>query len=325
MAGIVALALVAPALADPLPRIVVPITQHVARDAIFYAIPVLVDGVEVDAYIDTGSMGLQVAASALKTSDVETSGRPASTVFADGVSISGYATWAIVSIGGLSESVPLRVIQKVGCAGEQPKCRARGHSAPSQLWAGLNAIIGLNPVPTDVRIHNVNPLEAIGASWLIILPKPGASQPGQLILNPDADDLAGFTNYPAGIEGAEGSPRDNPLPGCLKDRDNGQSYCRHIVLDSGTSAILVPDPALKSEHFWPLGTHVTLSFDKPGGGTLSHSFVIGPPSLSTRVVLGPFPEMHVYPPQIVAGVEPYLEYEVYYDPEHAIIGLKPRG
>ena len=325
LAGAIVLGLVPLALGGSLPRVVLPIAQHPAHDAIFYSIPVSVGGVEVDAFLDTGSMGLQIAASALTKSDVATSGRPSHAIFADGVDISGYSTWGVVSFGSLSTSAPLQIVQKVSCAAAQPKCPAKGFSALSQIWAGLNAIIGLNPVPTDIRLHTLNPLEALGASWLIILPEPGASQPGQLILNPDADDLAGFTNYPAGIEGAEGSPRDNPLPGCLKNHDTGQSYCRHIVLDSGTSAIMVVDPTLKAKTFWHSGTHVTLSFDKPGGGELAHSFVIRPPSLSTRVLLGPYPEMHSYPPQIVAGVEPYLEYEVYYDPADAIIGPKPRS
>lgn len=324
LAGALAVVLASTAFADPPPRVVVPISQHPASDAIFYSIPVLVDGIKVDAYIDTGSMGLRVAASALKGSDVATNGGKASEVYADGVTLSGRGVWAVASIGGLQASVPLEVVETISCAPQQPKCRARGKSTVASVFGGLKAVIGIDPAPLDVRIHELNPLEAVAASWIVVLPRPGAAQPGELILNPDADDLTGFTNFPSATEGAEGLARDNPLPGCLKNRDNGASYCGQIILDTGTSAILVADGKAKTRSFWPAGPLATLIFNRPDGGTLSHSFVIRPSAFSTRVVIGPFPEMHSYPAQVVAGVEPYLEYEVYYDPAHSIIGLKPR-
>jgi hypothetical protein len=158
----------------------------------------------------------------------------------------------------------------------------------------------------------------------VALPEPGSKSPGELILNPNADDLKGFVDYPAFTGGSAGAGRDNPIPGCIKNDGNGRSFCGPIVLDTGKPVVTVITDQFKDTHVWSGGSPVDLSFGS-GGAAVDAKFVVKPATFPTRVLLGPFPKLKQAPTRVLAGVEPFLLFDVLYDGANATIGLRRRS
>ncbi|MEJ2376885.1 MAG: hypothetical protein P8Y53_12540 [Pseudolabrys sp.] len=72
--------------------------------------------------------------------------------------------------------------------------------------------MGINMPLAGARYPVVNPLTRVGhGARIIVLPLPGHSEPGKLIVNPDAADRAGFTVFPRLVR----IRRAQTLPGCL--------------------------------------------------------------------------------------------------------------
>jgi hypothetical protein len=234
-------------------RIEVPIYQRRLSDGtVRYWVYVRIGAsAPIPALLDTGSFGLRVLASALSPSDYQDTGIERTFAYGSGVALHGPLATAVVRIGAATSGTPIhfQLVRSVGCVPRKPDCpaarvgpgeyRIGGDGLPGQ---GFDAILGLSMRRPAVPVAAFNPLESIGADrWIIVLPLPGGANPGSLIINPSAQDLAGFSAAQLAPP-----PRNRPgmvrmvAPGCLA-QDAGQAgSCPPVKLDSGAGDGLEP-------------------------------------------------------------------------------------
>jgi hypothetical protein len=303
----------------------VAIKQTVLSDGAFrYSIPVSIGNETVDAMLDTGSTGLRLLPGAVTVSNFTSTDRPNQYGYGSGVKLTGTIANTVLKIGGVptSESIPIQIIQTIGCYENMPKCPASrvsprdyGLGGDGLAKQGFPAIIGVRmPAPGQVRQAVVNPLMFIGSrSWVIVLPLPGQGAQGKLILNPDQTDLAGYTYFPI--------PKDDAIPGCLRNDDTRRTFCGPVKLDSGTPHISVNTSSVIAPFPWPDGTRGTFTFRGSDTAELHAQFAVAP-GRPSHVTLMPLQSQQSN--SILAGVLPYFFFSVHYDYGNGAIGLKPR-
>lgn len=316
----------APLLAHAQARIVVPISQTTLPDGdIRYSVPVRVgNSVAVDALLDTGSTGLRVMRGAMFRDSYTDTGFLSISAFSAGDKLTGTVGTAAITIGGLATdaALPFEIVDTETCATFRPDCGAAKVLAPDYgiggdgiAGQGFQAILG-----TGLRDAQgaENPLEHLGAKqWIIELPQPGQGGFGNLILNPDWQDIQGFTMFPLKPQG--GGVWHDPgfadtLPACLNNAANGQSLCGQAILDSGAPGMIAfaagpPGP------LWAAGDQASLAF-----GGLAEKFAVdnGP---GTGLLREPAQKSGI---DLVAGIAPFFAFDVFYDAASGRIGLRPR-
>lgn len=234
-------------------RIEVPIYQRRLPDGnIRYWVYVRIGaGAPIAALLDTGSFGLRVMESALSPSDYQNTGIGRRVSYGSGVTLRGPLATAVVRIGEATSGTPIhfQLVRSVGCVPQKPNCpaarigpaeyRIGGDGLPGQ---GFEAILGLSMRRPPVAVAAFNPLESIGANrWIVVLPLPGGTQPGSLIINPTPQDLAGFRT-------AQVAPPPVNRPGMVRVVDPGcgapdaasAGSCPPVKLDSGARDGLDP-------------------------------------------------------------------------------------
>jgi hypothetical protein len=304
-------------------RVVLPIEQRLTVGAVLYSIKVGVEGTPVDLLLDTGSTGLRVLHSSLPATTTFAGGQHTKEGYDNGVRLDGLETAAHVSFGSLTQSTPIELIESAACDPAYPTCVV-AKKGPSAAWGGLQGIVGISLEAPGTKTPVSNSLNGLAASWIVTLPEPGSKSPGELILDPNADDLKGFVDYPAFTGGSAGAGRDNPIPGCIKKDGNGKSFCGPIVLDTGKPVVTVITDQFKDTRVWSGGSSVDLSFGS-GESAIDARYVVKPATFPTRVLLGPFPKLKQAPTRVLAGIEPFLLFDVLYDGANATIGLRRRS
>ena len=307
-------------------RVEIPIRAvNVARGAPRYSIPVSVGGVTLDAMLDTGSSGLRVLSRALPASAYQVTSERSAFGFGSGAELRGFIANAPLAVGGVSGAAPFELVQSVGCTQRAPNCpQARipfarygigGNGVPD---AGFPAIIGIGMRHGEDGARN--PLPLIGAArWIVELPRPGETA-GKLILNPTDDELAGFRRFQLPRQPVGDGWADNALPACLTNDDTHAHICLPSILDSGAPGVHIRSNNAHTAD-WPGRSHATLVFAHRSGD-LSLPFVIDS-GLGTHVEpLAPAPRQ---PDLLMVGTLPYFAFDVFYDAEHGIMGLKPRA
>jgi hypothetical protein len=236
------------AAADTASRVEVPISQlRLSDGTIRYWVPIKVgrDG-PIEAMLDTGSFGLRVMAGALSPADYQDTGEQRNYSYGSGVELHGELVKAVVQIGERSTGVPvvIQLVQSVGCKAERPVCpaskvspedyRIGGDGLPRE---GFWAILGLSMRVPQTSPAALNPLvEAGDHAWIVVLPLRNDTAPGKLIINPSAEDRAGFQLIPVPQQiGSDDRPRmrDSQLPACLDEDDPKLGSCPPVKLDSG--------------------------------------------------------------------------------------------
>ena len=238
-------------------RVEVPISQRRLSDGnIRYSVPVRVGGSgPIDAMLDTGSFGLRVLAGALVAAQYEATGVMRNYRFGSGVRFRGELAKAVVSIGDTTTGVPvvIQIIQSIGCAAARPDCPAArvgpfeygigGDGLPRE---GFQAILGLSMRSPAMPLAALNPLASVGdEKWIVELPLPGDPNPGKLIVNPSAADLAHFRlvqltwRVTAGSGGGS-ALIDTEIPGCLDADAAPAGSCAPMRLDTGARNGLQP-------------------------------------------------------------------------------------
>jgi peptidoglycan hydrolase-like protein with peptidoglycan-binding domain len=296
-------------------RVVVPITQRLFGSTIRYSIPVTIGSATVQAMLDTGSTGFRILSAAMPASNYTATTLQSSIVYG-GPILKGIVADAIMSIGGIVSQEPIEIAQSITCKDGDPGCDT------ADIF-GYQAIIGISMKGADVP----NPLIETGsAKWLIELPLPGASAPGALIINPSANDIAGYTlfNVPQQTTDDVGTGigplwADNLLPICVTRNDKGISYCYGASFDSGAFNINpVPESNISS---WNDGVPATISVTNSAGTTLTDNFTVGA-----------IPGSHIYLDQdsivglrnLNTGPLPFFNWNVLYEFNSGIMGLKAR-
>jgi len=290
-----------------------------------YAVPMTLGGTAIEAGLDTGSVGLRVLSRATANARVEATTRPTTYSYTSGTRFKGVVAKAVLALGEVSGPVPVDIIQTVDCRPEKPACPA-AHADPATFGiqgdglpgAGFAAIFGINMGEDEVA----NPLVKLGvARWIVELPKPGDAGPGRLILNPTADETAGYIMFPIDrtLKDTRGGAHD-AIDGCLSDRRTQQTLCGAVVLDSGAPGIRLV--AAEPGKPWTADDPAQIVFVKDGKPALAADFVVDRRDQASHVTADAEPQMRV--PHLYAGLMPYFAFDVLYDPGHGEIGLKPR-
>src|SRR5689334_4425349 len=163
-----------------------------------YWVPVRIGATDVEAMLDTGSTGLRVLPGVLKPDDVATSGRSDTYHYGSGIEFGGKLAEARVVIGGQEADgpVPIQMVDAKRCLSGKP-CQAAGALSLDDYGvggdgiahAGFKVILGANMGEAPA----LNPLTRIGdRAWIVVLPRPQDGADGELILNPTAQDRAGY-------------------------------------------------------------------------------------------------------------------------------------
>lgn len=297
-----------------------PIAQmRTADGAVRYAVWVKVGDLSAQAMIDTGSTGLRVLPSVFRR---EPYGPRSSVVFGGALQMEGVVTRAPLEIGPLAGTAPFQVVTDLGCTREKPDCEVErlgrdtaligGDGFPSE---GYSAILGIgfprgsNDLP--------NPLQALGAkSWIVELPRPYASEPGRLVLDPDAATRATFTMLPRTRGSADAD-------GCLRGAPLAEAVCGTVLFDTGAPVVAVNLGRPTQTPPWDAGTAGSLQFGDDET-SVTMNFHVGESGAPTSVVVAPLPDTEIGPPVILAGVAPFLAYDVLYDVTARRVGLRVR-
>ena len=324
---LLALAFALPAAAQIPPRSEVPIRQSVlSNGALRYSIQIRVGMRGLEAVLDTGSGGLRILPGVLGPTDAEATATPEVYGYASGSRYEGVVGRTTLTVGAVRGPAPIHLIHAIGCFAELPHCPAS--RVPLALYGiasdglpneGFKVILG-----TDLTLGQVgNPLAALGVRrWIVALPRPGESAPGRLILNPTAQETAGFTVVALSAPYAQprGGALHDAIPGCLSNDATRSRACGAVLLDTGSPSLRIANARLPA---WADGAPTTLILFGPSGATaIRAALLLGDPGHATRLAFREDP--HNPGVAIYAGVAPYLAYEVLYDMRRQQIGLKPR-
>ena len=320
-------------------RVDVPIQQTVLPNGdMRYSVPVTIGGgPPVEAALDTGSFGLRVLASALSPSQYEATEESRNYPFSGGARLRGVLAKATIGVGGATTAAPIlfQLVNGVDCVERQPRCPASRVSKADYRIAGdgiagqgFPAIVGVSMRrATGVQYSADNPLGTIGdGRWIVILPLPGSTAPGHLIINPTADDTAGFTSIhldplsAGGDQGAASGWRDGALPGCLVNEASKERLCGLTMLDSGAQGFFSHSSDVTKPTTWRAGTPARFEL-KLGSETMTIPFSVGQGWPARVHVL---PERGSGEARLSAGALPFFSYAVLYDAKAGTMGFKAR-
>ena len=310
----------------PPTRVEVPLREvRLSNGTRRYAVPIRVGGLAMDAGLDTGSVGLRVLDRAIAGAQVEQTSHSTTYSYAIGTRFKGVVAHADVGFGTLSGPATIDVIEKIDCRPDKPACPA-AHADPATFGVqgdglageGFPAILGINMGDDEVA----NPLSQLGVKrWIVDLPKPGDTAPGKLILNPTADEMAGFVMLPIvrGLGDSSGGAHD-AVDGCLRDLKSRETVCGALMLDSGAPGIRVV--SAEPGKPWPEGDPAQIVFVKDGKPALVMDFAVDRRDEASHFATEEDPQMRV--PHLYTGLTSYFAFDVLYDPQHGQVGLKPR-
>lgn len=316
---------ISPASAAPR-RVEVPIHRKVLSDGtVRYWIPVRIGNSRpVETMLDSGSIGLRILPGAISPDNYSMTDRPSTYGYGSGVRLNGAIANARVEIGGMAgeATIAIQVVRTIDCFEKKPKCpasripqEAYGLGGDGLANQGFKAIIGIEMPPPGKEQPVVNPITHIGGeSWIIILPLPGQSAPGKLIIDPDASDLAGFAMFTHLVK--------ETVSGCLQNEATGKRFCGPVVFDTGAPGTSVNTRQVARQIEWPQGTRGSYSFASDSGATLRMHFTVGRATPGSHVTLRP--QDGPSPASIAGGIVPYFSFAVLYDTKTNAIGLKPR-
>lgn len=291
-----------------------------------YAVPIKIGNTPVEAGLDTGSTGLRVLPNVLAASDATHDGDSDRYGYGAGTEFVGKTGTAAVTVGNISGTSSLQLIETMDCLPGKPHCPAsripmekfgiEGSGFPGE---GFRAILGINMAGADVA----SPLSAIGAkSWIVELPRPGDNGPGKLILNPGNEEVKDFAFLPIvpAFSRQRGGLHDS-IAGCLINIPNKTKACGVALLDTGAPGIRLVNGSLGRTP-WPNGTAAALAFyDGSGTARAAEYFTVG---LRTHASHLTFEEGSERTTAIFAGLSPYFAFDILYDPGKEEIGLRPR-
>lgn len=310
-----------PSLADAQDgRSVVPIREVVIRPigTPRYVITVTVNGVPMEAGLDTGSVGLRLLPHAVRRAGVSATGPGYAYGYGSGVVLRGPDVQANVRIGGSQRDIALQAVRLVGCRDGGNRCPAGtltpqqyGLMGSGQPGQGFPAILG-------IRLESgqsVNPLTALGVQrWIVHLPARGGGG-GALILNPDARDRAGFVPLRTGVD------RSGTVASCLMvARPDARQICGPTLWDTGAPGIAVKNAAAPSA--WQAGVAAEMRFVTSDG---SHeprvAFRAGDREHGGHADFARAPQRSgVY---VSAGTMPFYAYDMLYDSGSGTMAIRP--
>ncbi|MGH7141327.1 MAG: hypothetical protein ACREGH_01680 [Minisyncoccia bacterium] len=306
-------------------RVEVPIYQTALPDGtIRYYVSIRVGGSKtLNAMIDTGSAGLRILPNIIDPSNYSIVGTAKAEQYGSGVQLLGNIASAVVHVGDAvtSAPIPIEIITTVQCTAKKSNCAASGSGtyrlgANGYAGEGFLAIMGIGLRTADID----NPLEDFGSGrWTVELPAPGSSAPGKLIINPDANDTAGYVKYALSRDSNAEGWEDDGLSGCVVNNATAQSFCDGILMDSGAGGVHIMPSGSTAQTAWSSGTSASLVFENKQGQWARENFAVGGA-----------PDFDVDLSSLGGGVQginvgplPLYGFSVLYDSADGIMGLKP--
>jgi hypothetical protein len=293
------------------------------------------DAGPIDAWLDTGSEGIQVIADSMPSpalAAIQLGSTPVRAEFESGVTATGVVGEAFVTLGDRTTPCPIPVVvyQSFTCQSGGACASQDGGTYSADLFNGYPAIVGAGLRNLQASVPGVgSPIPQLPGqpSFIVQAPAYGAST-GNLRIGPSAAEVAGFATFQLPPLGGGAPLRngtrtwdDTAIPACVNDQTDGKDYCANAVLDTGSPATLI---------FWT-GQSV-LEELRPGWDV---AVTIGP----AGALLGQFDVMVSAAPQvgqdvfelqpplpgagnsINLGLTVFFRYDVYFDPASGSIGL----
>ncbi len=311
-------------------RMVVPIYQKVfGNHTLRYSIPITIGHTKLEAMLDTGSPGIQLLPGATQFGDFTATTQKTNIHYGSGIKLDGVVANALISIGNFHSNtrVPISAVQIIGCDSAHHHCpvsqmpqqdyRIGGTGNPRE---GFQAIIGIN-LAAHAKVNN--PLPEMGIhTWIIILPKPGDKKPGELILNPEQADLAGYTLFHLNLAS---TPKDG-ITSCITNLRTNKKVCGPTMLDTGKPGITVISAREGNNHpsRFRVGDPVTINFTNQNGESLTPELFTDNADGAGHIRVSP-PKKHQIDNSVYAGILPFFDYSVLYESNQNIIGLKTRN
>jgi predicted aspartyl protease len=300
------------------PRQELPIHETSLPDGeLRYSVPVKIGTVTIDTMLDTGSTGLRVLPGVLGSSDYAPTSASSAYDYGSGALLSGAVAKGSVQLGDLAPAtVRFEAVDKIGCTAARPHCPASrmaqsdyGIGGSGFAKTGFKAIIGTRFGSAEVD----HPFEPLGVDrWIVELPKAGEA--GRLILNPTAEEAAGYTLF------RMPDNRTSAIPACLIRLDTSDKVCGRLLLDTGAPGILVENKGPAAGLPWARGTAAAIVVQNGDGVEMSLRFTVG---ASRNDVLALDPNAHL-PFTRISGLVPFVAWSVFYDNKTRVIGLKAR-
>jgi len=301
-------------------RSVVPIREVVIQPigTPRYVITLVVNGVPMEAGLDTGSVGLRLLPRAADRANVRASGPGYAYGYGSGVVLRGPDVQANVRIGKSEQGITLQAVRSAGCRDGGNRCPAGkltpqhyGLMGSGQPGRGFPAILG-------IRLESgqsVNPLTALGVQrWIVHLPARGSGG-GALIFNPDARDMAGFVPLRTGVD------RSGTVAGCLMvARPDARQICGPTLWDTGAPGIAVKNAAAPPA--WQAGVAAEMRFVTSDGSRYPRiAFRAGDRNHGGHADFARAPQRAgLY---VSAGTLPFYAYDMLYDAVSGTMAIRP--
>lgn len=304
-------------------RVEAPIEEVRLSDGVSrFGVRMTVGGQSVLAGIDTGAAGLRIMPDVAAGMTVTPSEQAESYAFGSGAHLTGVAGRTKIAIGALSGEVDAHLVRQVDCLPGRAGCPGRlglgygflGDGLPGE---GFRVLLGGNMGPTSID----NVFQAIGARrWILEVPRPGEGK-GRLILNPTAEEMAGyrFASLAGGYAEKDGGGLHDAVIGCLKAVRDGRRVCGLTTFDTGAFVIRLLNIPAGPGH-WPNGEALEFEIVKADRSTIvSMPITVG--AQAQAIGYGTAP---VRQPVLQMGAAPYYAFSILYDPSGRRLGFKPR-
>ncbi len=294
-----------------------PIHQTVlARGSRHYGVPIRVGKTEIEAILDSGTLGLRVVPGVLSADDARSTNRPDRVNVGPG-QIDGSVGLAKVAIGETSRPITMQLIAE---GARYAELDLTNDPRPS---SGYKALLGTSIRGFDNGI--AQPLVALGARrWLVDLPRVDAPT-GRLVLNPTSAETAGFASVPIQRQfGPTGSLHD-PLTGCIVNGTTSERVCGVVLMNVQAPRGITVSSQAGVGTLWAPTTPLVLEL--AGADRRVHVSVpltvnsgTGTDRTGVRFQRNP----QGLPVVIATGSSLYEAFSILADVEHDTIGFKPR-
>jgi hypothetical protein len=296
------------------------------------------DAPPIDAWLDTGSEGIQVIGSALSSEQraaIQMSERSVSSEYAGGVIATGVVGSATVTLGNRTTPQPISILvfEDFACAPNTP-CSVdqmtTGQMAdtlfngyPAIVGAGLRNFPGGAPVPGS-------PIPQLPGqpSFIVEAPAYGSSGTGTLRIGPTADEVAPYPMLqlqPFATGGAlsNGTPAwdDTGVPACVDDSTIPMNFCYPAVLDTGAPfSVIYLDNQSETAELAP-GDDVSVVVGQTAAPLAQFQVTVSADPQPGRDLFAVLPPVAQLPSSLNLGLTLFFQYNVYFDPVTGQIGL----
>jgi hypothetical protein len=299
------------------------------------------DAPPIDAWLDTGSEGIQVIGSALSSAQratIQMSERSVSSEYAGGVIATGVVGSATVTLGDRTtpQAIAIIVFEDFACAPNTP-CSldqmTTGQMAdilfngyPAIVGAGFRNFPGAAPVPGS-------PIPQLPGqpSFIVEAPAYGSTGTGTMHIGPTADEVAPYAMvqlppFATGTDLSNGTPAwdDTAVPACIDDSTIPMNFCYPAILDTGApfSVVYLANQTETAE--LAPGDDVSVLVGQASAPAADFQVTVSADPQPGQDLFGVLAPVAQQPSSLNLGLTLFFRYNVYFDPVTGQIGLLAR-